>query len=1006
MPRIITSVFLFITICIQSQIKYETNFGVSFSNPGDGKQENAIVFDNQLYITAVSFGNLGQLLQRYDGSNYETLVYSNTDPFDNFTSTTPKFTVREINGVSELLFTGAQRFNSSTAQSNRLGAIQEGQTLFEVKNVAASLGFLEQINNEVYFTNGDDLWQLGNGPSNSVLLKTFAGGNIQKIFVFNNQLFMSANDGNDAGTELYVYDPSTGNVNLIEDINQVNAGDSINPNLTLGSEPSDFLAANNKLYFTADGGSGRELYVYNPTALIKVSKIDIVPNNIEDPQYLTYYQTGSNIYVILSAYAGSSIGREPVRINTSNDSATLLSVRSGSDSSNPENFTVFNDFVYFSANNGASGIELFRTNGLSSGTALVSDIHSSDDSNPNYFLEYRGELYFQARNATSGYELFKVDASNTVSIVEDFLTGATSFTPIPLVVYKDRLFMSGRSSTGASPNHLWSYKPATTFTGANSNDWADTNNWDNGLPDEKTSAIIPSGKVVTIGFSNTANAQCYDLDIEGNLGIYSSSSLIIYNNLETLDNKIAVLSNYRPNGANNSGSFIVKGTTSNNTIDYSREIHAAASAPNFNWSLISSPVIDANLNTVLTSGSVAVNGTNRAIATYNNNFTGTTGWEYIQTSVNANTFNLTNGIGYSFASASTQNYKSLTFRGIYQSNDISTPINNGTQNAWNLIGNPYTSFLAINNDANTTNNLLTVNDAVLDPNFKALYFWDSTLNSGSGGYTVVNQSSVARFVAPGQAFFVHSNSSGGNFSFTEEMQSVSSTEVFYKSNNQPIMNLVISDMNTTKSTQIKFLPNATLGLDEGFDAGYLDIEDSTIKIYTKLPNNTNNTNFMLQCVSQDYDNIILPIGIKATANQTITISLNALNLPTDVMVYLEDKSDNSFHRIDNANFTFTPTNNLDGVGRFYLHTSRTALSLESIEEISIKIFQKNKALITKGLSGENAMITIFDLLGKEILKKRLIDKKIDLPKSIKTGVYLVKIISNGKSFNEKLFIKN
>ena len=75
------------------------------------------------------------------------------------------------------------------------------------------------------------------------------------------------------------------------------------------------------------------------------------------------------------------------------------------------------NILYFRADDGTNGKELWKSDGTASGTVMVKDIHSGNDY-PMLFKAVGNTLYFRANDGTHGYELWKSDgtASGTVMV--------------------------------------------------------------------------------------------------------------------------------------------------------------------------------------------------------------------------------------------------------------------------------------------------------------------------------------------------------------------------------------------------------------------------------------------------------------------------------------------------------------------------------------------------------------------------------------------------------------
>lgn len=81
--------------------------------------------------------------------------------------------------------------------------------------------------------------------------------------------------------------------------------------------------------------------------------------------------------------------------------------------------------LYFTANDGSSGYELWKTNGTTAGTVRVMDIFpGAESSRPAWLTVMNDILYFAGRTADDGDKLLRyVPATNTVDIVADIHPG-------------------------------------------------------------------------------------------------------------------------------------------------------------------------------------------------------------------------------------------------------------------------------------------------------------------------------------------------------------------------------------------------------------------------------------------------------------------------------------------------------------------------------------------------------------------------------------------------------
>ena len=84
----------------------------------------------------------------------------------------------------------------------------------------------------------------------------------------------------------------------------------------------------------------------------------------------------------------------------------------GSSASSPTNLTNVNGTLYFKANDGVNGIELWKSDGTAAGTVMVKDIYAgASSSSPTNLTNVNGQLIFSADNGVNGTELWKSDGT-------------------------------------------------------------------------------------------------------------------------------------------------------------------------------------------------------------------------------------------------------------------------------------------------------------------------------------------------------------------------------------------------------------------------------------------------------------------------------------------------------------------------------------------------------------------------------------------------------------------
>lgn len=267
-------------------------------------------------------------------------------------------------------------------------------------------------------------------------------------------LYFAADDGV-AGREPWILRGPSLSPELLADINGA-GGDS---------DPQSFARISDTVYFTADDGSGRELWETDGTTsgTEEVSTFSASGGAIPDGTELTVYN--GDLYF---AADDGSTGTEPWFYDVSLDQVKRIediNTTTGTASSNPTRFTVAGGTLFFTATNGNEGVELWKTDGTGTdaGTKQVQDLFSgSTGSNPTFLADRNGVLYFQATDGTSGRDLYSSDGTiDSISRVANIDGGSADSNPAHMTAFNNYLYFSA-DRPASEGVELWRSNGTTT----------------------------------------------------------------------------------------------------------------------------------------------------------------------------------------------------------------------------------------------------------------------------------------------------------------------------------------------------------------------------------------------------------------------------------------------------------------------------------------------------------------------------------------------------------------
>jgi ELWxxDGT repeat protein len=305
--------------------------------------------------------------------------------------------------------------------------------------------YLAVHNSKLYFGAGSKLWQYD--PIGGALVAPGSASNAQlpeEMTAYNGALyFRAARFGapSNIGIELWKFDGTNQTP-----IDMFPGSGS--------SYPQHFIQYNGLLYFNACGtpGQGTELWRYNGVGM-PTEAARIYPNNGSSPENFAIY----NNHLYFSAYDGVH-GRELWRHDGTTPGTVMAAdiVPGGQySSSNPNNLAVYNGKLYFCATDGSGpgghGYELWSYDASTGTATMLPEINPTPnpgngddflmDSSPANLTVFNGKLYFSADDGTHGRELWCFDGTET-RMVLDINPGQYGSYVSELTVYNGKLYFA------------------------------------------------------------------------------------------------------------------------------------------------------------------------------------------------------------------------------------------------------------------------------------------------------------------------------------------------------------------------------------------------------------------------------------------------------------------------------------------------------------------------------------------------------------------------------------
>ncbi len=319
---------------------------------------------------------------------------------------------------------------------------------------------LTNVNGTLFFQGldpqGGDLWKSDGTAAGTVRINpvnTFAPTDLTNV---NGTLFFEMGDYVH-GEQLWKSDGTTAGTVMVKDIFTEWVPSGYYPGYLNSSYPSNLTDVNGTLFFDATDSSGRELWKSDGTAAgtVMVSSAASSPGDLININGTLFFTTFDSVN-------GDELWKSD---GTATGTVMLKDFDPGSSYSYITDMTGVNATLFLAANDGAHGTELWKSDGTAAGTVMVKDIfpggftnaygvYVPNSSDPSSLTNVNGKLFFTANDGVHGNELWQSDGTTAGTVmVADINPGSASSAPADFTNANGTWFFA--ANDGIHGNELW-----------------------------------------------------------------------------------------------------------------------------------------------------------------------------------------------------------------------------------------------------------------------------------------------------------------------------------------------------------------------------------------------------------------------------------------------------------------------------------------------------------------------------------------------------------------------
>ena len=336
-----------------------------------------------------------------------------------------------------------------------------------------------------------------------------------------------------------------------------------------------------------------------------------------------------------------------------------------------------------------------------------------------------------------------------------------------------------------------------------------------------------------------------------------------------------------------------------------------------------------------------------------------------------------------------------------------------TKSGFNLVGNPYPSYLdwslvsAANPDVMTT---IWYRTKAADNS----YTFD-TYNASGNVATSLGATPVSSYIPPMQAYWVRVNEglTGTTFNVTNNMRkhADASTNLLKVSAStkavQQLLRLNVSNGVNTDEALVYFNDNASNGYDV-FDSPKMTNGNAAIpEIYTLA----GTEHLVINGLKNVPLNEEIPLGFSTGTSNTFTIKATEFkDFATDTKVILKDKLLNKEQDLSaGVDYSFSSDITAANNTRFALIFKTTSIATGFVDVTAgvnplVYVNTDNQIVVTNTVADETGSVLVYNSVGQKVYTQKLQNSSTVLNYQLQQGVYLIAVTNAGRTVGSKIAI--